>query len=1025
MDITVRSTAGPDVALNIPLDSNVLDVKRMLMGRTSVPLERQRLIYRGRVMRNEDRVRSYHVEAGHTLHMVARPPPSEVPQATAPSPGTLPRRAARRMETAGAGTGNAAVQANARASRMLLGSLLASAGAPTGEGLGNMNAESSRILSGVLGLEGAGRAVMPPLHLTAPPSRDAAGASASNATPPSAPQGGRDNLEPIRQGLLTLHTIMSGLGVALPQRTERNARTEAAEEGAAPESAEDSSTGDSGGTSQQDDSSSDMTSSILAVAAGVSIDEEAKEDEADAAEAHTSEASAGQLDEPEPVEATSELPEAEVSRPPSIAAGREGEGAQEEALTHLLREGAPDPQSGSVASSLQGLGRPSSATEGGLEEDVNPPAFSFNLEGQVEGEGSTGLDSESESDSEDDMTLQDLMPDSSSNGEEEEEEDEEGEEEEKAAEGDQVVTSLSERRFYVGQWLDVKDTVNQWLEATCISKSPCGTRLLIHYNGWPPRWDEWIRSDSPRIGPFRTRTVHNAGGNHVCPAPNSAVRNAPVTGHDDVRVLLPEVERVMQNVAPVLAHLADAYQDGLRAVTEPPNEGEVRATGLPWDHLRFSGEEQEEQQDRSSASGGDSSDAVAGTRTGQECPMQRSQASGSSLSGQACRSQLMARNAAPLLDRLGRVLTDLAPHVARLGDQPTTGSPRGWDGREQQQAEGQAQAEAPWGITSAGQSSQSAGRARSGRVRAAGRTGRNRSRSPSPSPDTAIRRLIATRGAEASTGNIDIHIHAIVPLRTQAARPAAPNSGTSAAADTPAADARAAATPSDASASASASTSGSGPSSEAQSSTPNVTSSAVPSPGTPSTGSSEPGNPATADEHQRVPPGFHVRSSRPATRSGGSDMAAAASGVPGLSFSLSSAAADARGGSDTVTLEADQGAASTVEAGRGDGTGTGAVGHDGQAQEQIVADLFDGVESLLTQMAAGVDPQLAQQDPQSHGAAASSGEATAADEAEMPAARAAPLAASVTPAASSAAQGAPRRRSSGMSGVFSRLFRRN
>jgi hypothetical protein len=32
--------------------------------------------------------------------------------------------------------------------------------------------------------------------------------------------------------------------------------------------------------------------------------------------------------------------------------------------------------------------------------------------------------------------------------------------------------------------------------------------LLIHYNGWPHRWDEWIRSDSSRIRLFRTRTRH-------------------------------------------------------------------------------------------------------------------------------------------------------------------------------------------------------------------------------------------------------------------------------------------------------------------------------------------------------------------------------------------------------------------------------------------------------------------------------------------------------------------------------------
>jgi hypothetical protein len=136
------------------------------------------------------------------------------------------------------------------------------------------------------------------------------------------------------------------------------------------------------------------------------------------------------------------------------------------------------------------------------------------------------------------------------------------------------------REWYRGQWIDCRDTVNQWLEATIVeimdpedilpqrnynsSESssslprhrrlphvandpavsaadlegrrrlllePCETDdpdeeegslsgfkrrrnnnaiqlLLIHYNGWPHRWDEWIRSDSERIRAFRTRTRH-------------------------------------------------------------------------------------------------------------------------------------------------------------------------------------------------------------------------------------------------------------------------------------------------------------------------------------------------------------------------------------------------------------------------------------------------------------------------------------------------------------------------------------
>lgn len=42
----------------------------------------------------------------------------------------------------------------------------------------------------------------------------------------------------------------------------------------------------------------------------------------------------------------------------------------------------------------------------------------------------------------------------------------------------------STRIFFVGQWLDVKDTVNQWLEATIMDINSGDQKLFIHYNGW-------------------------------------------------------------------------------------------------------------------------------------------------------------------------------------------------------------------------------------------------------------------------------------------------------------------------------------------------------------------------------------------------------------------------------------------------------------------------------------------------------------------------------------------------------------
>jgi len=52
-----------------------------------------------------------------------------------------------------------------------------------------------------------------------------------------------------------------------------------------------------------------------------------------------------------------------------------------------------------------------------------------------------------------------------------------------------------------GQWIDVKDTIDQWLEAQVIDIQ--NNKAYVHYNGWGNRWDEWIDMNSARIKPFR------------------------------------------------------------------------------------------------------------------------------------------------------------------------------------------------------------------------------------------------------------------------------------------------------------------------------------------------------------------------------------------------------------------------------------------------------------------------------------------------------------------------------------------
>eukprot|EP00501_MAST-03F_sp_TOSAG23-6_P000246 GSMAST32.ASY1.ANO1.252.1 assembled CDS len=106
------------------------------------------------------------------------------------------------------------------------------------------------------------------------------------------------------------------------------------------------------------------------------------------------------------------------------------------------------------------------------------------------------------------------------------------------------------RKFSTGQWLDVKDTVQQWLEATVISCSK--THLYIHYNGWPSRWDEWIPMDSNRVAPFRTKTRKASAGPFMSPSPTSWVPNCPSTGPNDSQYAINSVNRMVSNVVPLL-----------------------------------------------------------------------------------------------------------------------------------------------------------------------------------------------------------------------------------------------------------------------------------------------------------------------------------------------------------------------------------------------------------------------------------------------------------------------------------------
>lgn len=77
---------------------------------------------------------------------------------------------------------------------------------------------------------------------------------------------------------------------------------------------------------------------------------------------------------------------------------------------------------------------------------------------------------------------------------------------------------FTKRRLTKGQWVDVKDTIDQWLEAQVIDVKD--DKVYIHYNGWGTRWDEWIDLNSNRIRPFRYHTSQTNINNYHSPYPN-------------------------------------------------------------------------------------------------------------------------------------------------------------------------------------------------------------------------------------------------------------------------------------------------------------------------------------------------------------------------------------------------------------------------------------------------------------------------------------------------------------------------
>ncbi|OAY57643.1 ubiquitin domain-containing protein DSK2a [Manihot esculenta] len=68
--VNIRCSNGSKFSVGISLSSTVEAFKAVLAGKCDVPADQQRLIYKGRILKDDQTLHSYGLEADHTVHMV-------------------------------------------------------------------------------------------------------------------------------------------------------------------------------------------------------------------------------------------------------------------------------------------------------------------------------------------------------------------------------------------------------------------------------------------------------------------------------------------------------------------------------------------------------------------------------------------------------------------------------------------------------------------------------------------------------------------------------------------------------------------------------------------------------------------------------------------------------------------------------------------------------------------------------------------------------------------------------------------
>ncbi|KAI8578125.1 hypothetical protein K450DRAFT_248224 [Umbelopsis ramanniana AG] len=95
ININIKSSSDKKFVITIEPSKTILDLKEAIAAQTDVPADRQRLIFSGRVLKDNDLLSDYKVADGNTIHMVKGAAPNQpkappTSQASVQSPITSP-----------------------------------------------------------------------------------------------------------------------------------------------------------------------------------------------------------------------------------------------------------------------------------------------------------------------------------------------------------------------------------------------------------------------------------------------------------------------------------------------------------------------------------------------------------------------------------------------------------------------------------------------------------------------------------------------------------------------------------------------------------------------------------------------------------------------------------------------------------------------------------------------------------------------------------------------------------------------